>query len=175
LTKSASAAFSETIINFKAKKSIMQLRKTCFLLLILCLLVGAIGVVSATTQGLNVEAGKEFVYKINVAQKDVVHLSFVATGQADGNLSFSMAFPNSTVIDFGEHDQYSTSFTSDDAGKIELQFDNTNSSEVAFVALNYNIEHFIFGLPEMIFVLIAIAVLLMTIVTGYIIMNKYSN
>jgi hypothetical protein len=153
----------------------MQLRKIFCLLLILCLLVGAIGVVSATTQGLNVEAGKEFVYKINVAQKDVVHLSFVATGQADGNLSFSTAFPNSTVIDFGELDQYSTIFTSDIAGKCELHFDNINSSEVAFVALNYNIDHFIFGLPEMIFLLIAIAVLLMTIVTGYIIMNKYSN
>ena len=153
----------------------MRLRKICCLLLILCLLVGALGIVRATTQGLNVEAGKEFVYKINVAQKDVVHLSFVATNQADGNLSFSIAFPNSTVINFGELDQYSTSFTSDNAGTCELHFDNTNSSEVAFVALNYNIDHYIFGLSEMIFVLIAIAALLMTIVTGYIIMNKYSN
>jgi hypothetical protein len=153
----------------------MQLRRLCCLLLILYLFVGALGIVRATTQGLNVEAGKEFVYKISVSQKDVVNLSFVATDQADGNLSFSMVFPNSTVINFGELDQYSTSFTSDNTGICELHFDNTNSSEVAFVALNYNIDHYIFGLPEMIFVLITIAVLLMTIVTGYIIMNKYSN
>ena len=153
----------------------MQLRKKFYLLPILCLLFGAVGAVRANTQGFNVEAGKEFVYKINVAQEDVVHLSFVATVQANSNLAFSIVFPNSTLINFGDLDQYSTSFTSDNAGSCELHFNNTNSSEVTFVALNYSIDHYIFGLPEMIFVLAAIAVLLMTIVTGYIIMNKYSN
>ena len=56
-----------------------------------------------------------------------------------------------------------------------MRFDNTNSSESAFVALNYNVEHYILGVPMMIFVLLAIAVLLMVIVSGYIIMGKYSN
>ena len=87
---------------------------------------------------------------------------------------FSLVFPNSTVISVGDVGQYSTSFTSDVGGTCELNFDNSNSSTPVFVALNYEVDHYILGIPEMIFVLAAIVVLLMVIVTGYIIMSKHS-
>ena len=112
---------------------------------------------------------------INVESADRVQLTFVTTGQASSKLSFSLVFPNSTVVSLGELDQYSTRFTSNVQGTCELHFDNANSSESAFVALNYNVDHYIFGMPEMIFVLAAIAVLLMFIVSGYIIMGKYNS
>jgi hypothetical protein len=131
--------------------------------------------VHATTESLNIEAGKELVCKINVVSEDRVQLTFVTTGQASSNLSISIMFPNSTVINLGELDQYSTRFTSNVKGTCELHFDNTNSSENAFVALNYNVEHYILAVPEMIFVLVAIAVLLMVVVSGYIIMGKYTS
>jgi len=54
-----------------------------------------------------------------------------------------------------------------------LNFDN-NSSAPVFVALNYEVDHYILGMPEMIFVLAAIVVLLMVIVAGYFIMSKHS-
>jgi hypothetical protein len=152
----------------------MPMRRLCCLLFILALLVGSIGIVYAKTESLNIEAGKELVCKINVASKDKVQLTFVTAGQGSGNLSFSIAFPNSTVISLGEVGQYSTSFTSDAEGTCELHFDNTNSSETTLVALNYEVEHYILGMPQMIFVLVAIAVLLLVIVTGYIILGKYS-
>lgn len=151
------------------------IRRLCCLLLIVCLFIGTIGIAFATTESLNVEAGKELVYKINVASQDRVQLTFETTGQASSNLCFSMIFPNSTIISPGEVSQYSTSFTSNAAGTCKLHFDNTNSSESAFIALNYNVEHYILGMPEMIFVLVTIGVLLMVIVTGYITMGKYSN
>ena len=152
----------------------MQMRRLCCLLLILCLLIGAVGIVHATTESFNVDAGKEFVCKIDVASGDRVQLTFVTTGQASIDLRFSLVFPNSTVISVGEVSQYSTSFTSDAGGTCELHFDNSNSSDPVFVAFNYEVDHYILGMPEMIFVLVAIAVLLMVIVTGYIIMGKYS-
>jgi hypothetical protein len=147
----------------------------CCLFLILCLFIGPLGIVQATTESLNVEAGKELVCKIDAASQDRVQLTFVTTGQASSNLSFSIMFPNLTVVSLGELDQYSTRFTSNVQGTCELHFDNTNSSENEFVALNYNVDHYILGIPEMIFVIAAIAVLLMVIVSGYIIMGKYSN
>ena len=153
----------------------MPIRKLCDLLLILCVIICPLGIVHATTESLNIEAGKEIVCKIDVAAEDRVQLTFVTTGQASSNLSFSIMFPNSTLSSLGVLDQYSTKFTSHVKGTCELHFDNTNSSESAFVALNYNLEHYILGIPEMIFVLAAIAVLLMVIVSGYIIMGKYSN
>jgi hypothetical protein len=150
------------------------MRRLCCLMLILCLFIGAIEIAHATTESLNVEAGKDLVCKINLESEDRVQLTFVTIGQAYSNLRFSIVLPNSTVINLGEIDQYSTSFTSDAKGTCELHFDNTNSSETALVSLNYEVEHYILGMPEMIFILVAIAVLLMVIVTGYIIMGKYA-
>jgi hypothetical protein len=152
----------------------MPMRRLFCLMLILCLFIGTVGIVHATTESFNVEAGKEFVCKINVASNDRVQLTFDTTGLASVHLFFSIVYPNSTIISLGEVGQYSTSFRSDVDGICELHFDNTNSSEPTFVALNYNVEHNILGMPEMIFILVAIAVLLMVIVTGYIIMGKYS-
>lgn len=152
----------------------IPMRKLCSVLLILCLFIGAIGIVYATTESYNVEAGEEVVCKINVASTDRVQLTFITTGQASSHLLFSIVFPNSTVINLGEVNQYSTSFTSDAEGTCELHFDNTNSTKTEFVALNYEVEHYILGMPQMIFILVAIAVLLIVIVTGYIILGKYS-
>ena len=143
----------------------------CFLL-ILCFSIGFIGIAKATTESLNIESGKDIVCKINLASGDKIHLTFVTTGQTS---VFSITFPNSTVSNLGAIDQYSTSFTSKTAGTCELHFDNTNSSENSLIALNYNVEHYILGIPEMIFVLAAIAVFLMVIVSGYIIMGKCSS
>ena len=42
------------------------------------------------------------------------------------------------------------------------------------VTLNYNIEHYYFDIPEIPFLLIVIAILLLCVVAGYIIMGKYS-
>jgi hypothetical protein len=151
----------------------MSMRKLCCLLLILCLFVGAIGIVHAATEGFNVAAGQDFVCKIDVSSGDRVQLSFFTTGQESSDLCFSLVFPNSTVISVGDVGQYSTSFTSNVGGTCELNFDN-NSSAPVYVALNYEVDHYILGMPEMIFVLAAIVVLLMVIVAGYIIMSKHS-
>jgi hypothetical protein len=151
----------------------MSIRKLGCLLLILCLFVGAIGIVHAATEGFNVEAGQDFVCKIDVSAGDRVQLSFFTTGQESSDLCFSLVLPNSTVINVDDVGQYSTSFTSNVGGTCELNFDN-NSSAPVFVALNYEVDHYILGMPEMIFVLAAIVVLLMVIVAGYFIMSKHS-
>ncbi len=149
----------------KSKKII-----SCFLL-VLSLSIGFVGIVNATTESLNVEGGKDIVCKIDLASADRVQVTFVTTGQTS---YFSIVFPNATVLNLGQVDQYSSSFTSIAAGTCELHFDNTNSSEASLISLNYDVEHYIFGIPEMIFLLAAIAVLLMVIVTGYVVMGKYS-
>ena len=149
-------------------------KKMFYLILILCLFIGPFEIVCATTESFNVEARKELVCKINVASHDKVQLTFITTGQASSNLSFSIMSPNSTEINFGESDQYSTIRTSNVQGKYEWYIDNTNSSEVSLFPLNYNFEHYIFGMSEMIFALVAIAVLLMVIVSGYLITGKNS-
>ena len=148
------------------------MRKLCCLLLILCLFVGAIGIVHAATEGFNVTAGQDYVCPITVSSGDKVQLSFFTTGQASSNMCFSLILPNSTVINVGDVGQYSTSFTSNTAGTCELNFDNSNSSTPVFVALNYEVNHYILGIPEMTFVLAAIVVLIMVAAAVYIIISR---
>jgi len=150
------------------------MRRFCCFLLILCLCICTIGIAQATTQSINVEAGKERICKIDLAPNDRVQFTFSTIGQESNHLSFSIIFPNSTVTNIGEVNKYSASFTSDVKGICELHFDNTNSNELVFVALNYEIGHYILGMPEMVFVLVAIVVLLMVVVTGYLILGKYA-
>jgi hypothetical protein len=150
------------------------MRRLCCLLLLLCILLCTINFAIASTGSFIVDAGKDFVYKIDVTSGDRVNLSFITTGDPSSDFSFSMAFPNSTVLNLGEVDKYSASFTSSSSGTCELHFDNTNSSQPSFVAINYNVEHYIFGIPQMIFILAVILVLVMVVVTGYVIMGKYS-
>jgi hypothetical protein len=161
-------------LHLKEKSWVIAMRRFCCLLLILCLCVGIIGIAQATTQSINVEAGKERICKIDVAPNDRVQFTFSTIGQASNHLSFSIVFPNSTATSIGEVDKYSSSFTSNVKGICELHFDNTNSNELVFVALNYEVEHYIFGMPQMVFVLVAIVVLLLIIVAGYFILGKYS-
>jgi hypothetical protein len=149
----------------------LPMKKLGCLLFILCLFA-TVGAVYANTENLSIGAGKQYVSKIDVDSGDRVHITLV--GQATSTLSVSIVFPNSTAINLGEVGQFSTSFTSDTKGTCVLNFDNSNSSDLAIVALNYEVEHDILGMPQMIFVLVLIAVLLMFVVAGYIIMNKYS-
>jgi hypothetical protein len=125
--------------------------------------VGAIGIVHAATGDFNVAAGQDYICQINVSSGDRVQLSFVSTGQAYSDLCFSIVFPNSTVVNVGDVGQCSTSFTSNAGGTCELNFDNSNSSAPVLVALNYEVDHYILGMPEMIFVLAAIVVVLMVL------------
>jgi hypothetical protein len=76
--------------------------------------------------------------------------------------------------DYGVVTQTSINFISGIKGSLELHFDNSNSSDAKLVTLNYDIEHYIFGMPQMLFLLIAVALFLVCIAVGYIIMGKYS-
>jgi hypothetical protein len=149
-------------------------RLCCLLFILFCLSTGVVGTVNAATQSLTVDAGKNFTYKISLNSQDRLELTFVTVAQASSNLTSSIVFPNSTVKDIGSADKYSASFISDVTGACELIFDNTNSVDNVIIALNYNVTHFIFGIPTMTFMLVFIVVLVMVVVGGYVIMSKIS-
>jgi hypothetical protein len=153
----------------------MSLRRLAYLLLILCFSISVIGIVHANAGSFNLAPGNQTVCQIAVSSGDRVQVTFTAVGDDSNSLLFWIVFPNSTVTNLGNVDQYSASFRSNVGGTCELYFNNTSSSETIFVALNYEVDHYIFGIPEMIFVLVVIAVLLMAFVSAYIIMSKYNS
>jgi hypothetical protein len=159
---------------FRMKTSTKQLTRFLCFLLVFTLLTTIAGTVQAATESLNVQAGEDSVRKIDVSAGDHIQIDFTVLSQSPSSMRFRIVFPNGTTKDYGESSSYNISFISDVQGECALHFDNTNSSRSQLVTLEYEIEHYYFGIPEIPFLIIVIAVLLLCIAAGYIIMGKYS-
>jgi len=153
----------------------MSMRRLVCLLLILCFSISVIGAVHANAGSFNLAPENQTVCNIAASSGDRVQLTFTAVGDDSNSLLFWIAFPNATVTKPGNVDQYSASFRSNVGGTYELYFNNTSSTETILVTLNYEVDHYILGIPEMIFALAAIAVLLMAFASVYIIMSKNTS
>lgn len=138
------------------------------------LLITTMAVVQAATESLNVQAGEDLIRKIAMSAEDHLRITFTVLSQSSSSFRFWIVFPNGTSRDYEESTSYNINFASDVQGECELHFDNTNSSSTQLITLNYEIEHYYFGIPEIPFLIIVIGVLLLCIVAGYIIMGKYS-
>jgi hypothetical protein len=148
-------------------------RLVCFLM-VFTLLITMTATVQAATESLNVQAGEDLIRELSLSTEDHIRISFTVLSQSPSSFHFWMVFPNGTTRNYEESSNYHISFVSDIQGKCELHFDNTNSSSAQLVTLNYEIEHYYFGLPEIPFLIIVIGILLLCIVAGYVIMGKYS-
>jgi len=152
----------------------MKLNRSSIALAVLTLMLALTGTAQATTLSLNVQAGTEVIRTIDLAAGDHILLKFSAVGDDPTALNFWGAFPNGTTIDYGEVSQREMSFVSEGSGQFVMHFDNRNSSSSKLVTLNYEVEHYYFGIPSVLFIVVAITVLLVCVVAGYIIMGKYS-
>ena len=63
-------------------------------------------------------------------------------------------------------------FVCDEAGEYVLHFSNTDTSEDKLITLNYEIQHYIFGIPQMLFLTIIIVLVCMGAVATFILMGK---
>ena len=143
-------------------------------LIVLALLIVLAGTVQAKTESINVQAGADVVRTVNLASEDRVSLKFSALGASSNALHFWVTFANGTTTDYGEIGEREMFFTSEVSGQFTMHFDNSNSSSSRLVTLNYEVEHYYFGMPNVLFIVVAITVLLVGVLAGYIIMGKYS-
>jgi hypothetical protein len=132
-----------------------------------------IDTVQATTESLNVKAGEELVRKISISAEDHIRITFTALSPSSGSMRFWIVFPNGTIGDDVKSSNYDISFVSAVQGECEMHFSNTDTLDAQLVTLNYEIEHYYFGIQEIPFLILMIVILLLCIVTGYIIMGKY--
>jgi hypothetical protein len=134
-----------------------------------------IGFCWATTAQFTVEAGGELSHPINLVAEDRVLMQFKVVGGVVGAanvVGFSMVFPNGTVKDFGESGDFSYSFVSDAEGEYQLNFMNSDEIDAKLVTLNYEIDHYILGMPQMLFMVILIAVVSLVGVAVFIGLSK---
>jgi len=70
--------------------------------------------------------------------------------------------------DFGASSDFSYSFICDVEEEHVLHFVNTNQTEYLLATLDYEIQHYIFGIPQMLFMVIPMAFISMTGVAVFI-------
>jgi hypothetical protein len=144
------------------------------LLVVVVFLVIFSGFAEATTASLTVKGGETVTSQISLAVDDHVLIEFTVVGDPDSTVVFSLLFPNGTVMDFGQVGVLSNSFTSNAEGNLTLRFDNTDSTDSKLVTLNYEVEHYFFGMPQMMFLTIVVILVCVAMVAGYIILSRPS-
>ena len=128
-------------------------------LIILALLSVLVALGQATIASLTVKAGEEVTQPIDLIAEDRVLIQYKVVGGKVTAMQFSITFPNGTVRDFGGSGDFSYSFICDVEGEYMLHFVNTDQQENLLVTLDYEVQHYIFGMPQMLFMVILIAII----------------
>jgi hypothetical protein len=160
-------------LNARSKIAMANLsRSSVYSLIILALLGVLMGFGQATTTNFTVKGGEEVTCPINLLVEDRVLIQFKVVGETANTLHFSISFPNATVRDFGESGDFSYSFICDVEGEYGLRFMNNDQTENKLVTLNYEVQHYIFGIPQMLFLTIIIVLACIGGVAAFVLMGR---
>jgi hypothetical protein len=147
-------------------------RSSVNLLIILALLGVLIGLGQATMTMFTVQGGGEKTHPINLIVEDRVLIQYKLVGENVSALKFSINFPNGTVRDFGGSGDFSYSFICDVEGEYMLHFVNTDQTKEIRVTLDYEVQHYIFGIPQMLFMAIIVVLACIGGVFAFVIMGR---
>jgi hypothetical protein len=144
---------------------------------VLGLLIGSMWVLflvdlsGAMTISLTVPAGEMSSRKMDLAVDDHVRIQFTVVGTKSNLVFFSLVYPNGTEIDFGKVGKFTHGLVCDEEGEYTMVFVSDDMADSKLVTLNYEIEHYMFGVSQTLFLVLAIAVLCVGMVAAYVIMS----
>ncbi len=129
--------------------------------------------VNATTENFTVPPESEVTRSLNLQNDDRVAIGFTVVGQTINALDFSVTDPNgNAVIQFDSAGQKSFSLHATIPGVYTLHFDNSDSLEEKMVTLNYDVQHYILGLPQTLFYVLVIAVISVIGIAFFVLLGK---
>lgn len=102
---------------------------------------------------------KEHTITLNLRETDSVSGSFSVVSNDESGVNFFVIDPyNATILRFDNVLQRNFSFVAEADGNYQLHFDNSVSeTQRKTVTVNYNMTHYIMGMPEEQFLFIVIA------------------
>jgi len=117
-----------------------------------------------------IQPQEKHVITLSLQETDSVYGSFSVASNDDTGVNFLISDPrNQTTLRFDNVKQKSFSFIAKTTGNYQLHFNNSVSSDYTkTVALNYNVTHYIMGLPQEQFFLIVIAIVALIGVVIYV-------
>lgn len=128
----------------------------------------------ATTVSITVHGGEEVTRPLTLAVEDRVVIKFTVVGGQSGNtLDFRLTYPNGTIkVAFDNVSNINYGFICTEEGEYAMHFSNVASSEDKLVSLDYEVQHYIFGMPQMLFLTIIIVLVCVAAVAVFILMGK---
>ena len=127
---------------------------------------------NATTMSMKIPKGEKISQTIELKEGDQLAIQFTVIGQMTNLISFSINFPNSAQISYGEVTDINQTLQCNATGEYILNFINNDNTEDKLVTLNYNIEHYIFGIPKLFFFAIIIALICLVMIAAIALMGK---
>ncbi len=154
--------------------TVMRLKNAALPLILFLLIVSlATCNANATTENFTVAPESEVTRSLNLQKDDRVAMSFTVVGQTTSALDFYVTDPNgNTVIQYDSAGQKSFSLHATTPGVYILHFDNSDSPEEKMVTLNYDVQHYILGLPQTLFYVLVIAVISVIGIAFFVLLGK---
>jgi hypothetical protein len=123
------------------------------------ILAGVLGVAFGSNASFTLQPLKEHTITLDLKETDSVSGSFSTVSNDETGVNFYITDPyNSTILRYDNVLQRSFSFTAEVDGNYQLHFDNSVSAvDRKTVSLNYDITHYIMGMPQEQFLFIVIA------------------
>ncbi|MFQ6068870.1 MAG: emp24/gp25L/p24 family protein [Candidatus Bathyarchaeia archaeon] len=119
--------------------------------------------VSAVSRTIYVDAEQEEVENISLKVDDEVSGRISVIGDSSDDIDFYITDPDGDVI--VQHEKVSVQdfrFTASKEGTHKLHFDNTFSTDRKTVTFNYDVRHYIFGIPQedfLVFLVMIVAII----------------
>jgi len=148
--------------------------RTTSLLLTILIATMLLSCAYATVLTFTVPAGEETTKPLGLSIDDhvIIKISVIGNG-GDNTLDFSLNYPNGTVKRaFFQSGSIDYPFVCDLEGQYTLNFSNVAYAHGKLVSVDYEIEHYILGMPQTFFLTIVIAVVCVAAVAVFILMGK---
>jgi len=127
----------------------------------------------ATAMSFTVPKGGEITKSIRLVVEDRVLVKFTVVGRSGSTLDFQIVDSRGDLeVEYRNVGTVSYPFVCDEAGEYALHFSNADTLEDKLVTLDCEIQHYIFGIPQMLFLTLVIVLVCVGAVATFIFMAK---
>ena len=136
-------------------------------------IVALVQSVGATAITFTVRAGEEERRVLSLVVDDHVAIRFTVTGQDVNVLDFYVTDPHGTVMQsLSGVGEATCDFICGQNGEYTMHFSNVGSSVNKFLSLRYGVDHYILGMPQMLFLTLVMVGICMAAVTVFVMMGR---
>jgi len=130
--------------------------------------------VRATAESFTVRAGQEEIRSLSLTADDHVQIRFTVTGRTTNVLDFYVTDPHGNIMEnFGTTGSLNYAFVCVQEGEYKLHFSNVVSAEDKLVGLDYEVEHYVFGMQQNLFLTFIVVGICVAAVAVFILMSKH--